>query len=137
MLNEQQLRAIDLLIEGKLNKVDIAKKVKRSRQWLYESVINNDESKAEVDKRLQEIQNDGMSRIKSNLGRCIDNIIALANNAESDKIKLDANQYLVNRIYGGITTKNDDKEDKEDKDKLTNEDIENEFSKFKKMKKAQ
>jgi len=134
MLSEQQIMAIDMLIEGKVSKTDIAKKVKRSRQWLYDSVINDDESKATMDKRLQEIKNEGMNRIKSNLGDIINNIIALANNADSDNIKLQANQYLLNRVVGGITTKLEDVTGKEEKDALTNEEIEGEFSKFKRIK---
>lgn len=126
--------AVDLLIEGKSSKTDIAKKVKRSRQWLYDSVINDGESKATMDARLQEIKNEGMNRIKANLGDIINNIIALANNADSDNIKLQANQYLLNRVVGGITTKLEDVTGKEEKDALTNEEIEGEFSKFKKIK---
>jgi hypothetical protein len=131
MINEKQSMAIDLLIEGIHNKIDIAKSCGKSRTWLYDSVINNDECKAEMNNRLQEIKNDGLCRIKSNLGSYINNIIMIANSAESDKIKLDANEYLINRVMGGITTKVEDVSNKKDNDNIDTNKLQNEFDKFK------
>lgn len=105
MLNEKQLMAIGLLIDGKLNKVEIAKSCGKSRQWLYDQVINNVDSKAETDKQLQVIQTNGINIIKSNLQKSIDNIIALANNSDSEKIRADCNFYLIDRVLGKVTTK--------------------------------
>lgn len=132
MINEKQSIAIDMLIEGTYNKSDIAKSCGKSRQWLYESVINDEECKAKLDERLHEVQIDGMNRIKSNLGSYISNIMQLANNSSSDKIKLDANEYLINRVMGGITTKVADvTTDEEDQDKVDKVELANEFEKFK------
>jgi ABC-type antimicrobial peptide transport system permease subunit len=130
-INEKQSMAIDMLIEGTHNKTDIAKACGKSRQWLYDSVINDEICKAEADRRLHEISTDGINRIKSNLGNYINNIVALANNADSDKIKLDSNVYLINRVMGGITNKIDDISNKDDKDTVNSDQLENEFEKFK------
>lgn len=105
MLDRDKILAIELLVDNKLNKTDIAKECKKSRQWLYESVINDVECRAEWDKRLQQIQTHGVNIIKSNLQKSIDNIIDLANNSESEKIKADCNFYLIDRVLGKTTTK--------------------------------
>jgi len=137
MLEDKKLMAINMLIEGKLPKTDIAKACGRSRQWLYDSVINDDESKAKMDRRLQEIQNDGMVRIKSNLSTVIDNIIGIANMEENCKLKFDANVYLANRVYGGITpAKSDIINEDEEKEITSKEELQDELSKYKSINKA-
>jgi len=104
MIDNEKDMAIQLLIEGKLSKVAIAKKVGRSRQWLYESVINDTLCMAEVDRRLQIVQTQGMNTIKANLDSNIQNIIYLSKNADSEKIRADCSMYLIDRCLGKTTT---------------------------------
>lgn len=107
MIDRDKMLAIELLIDNKLNKTEIAKQCNRSRQWLYDNVLNDEICRAEVDKRLQQIQTHGINVIKSNLQKSIDNIIDLANNSDSEKIKADCNFYLIDRVLGKTTTKLD------------------------------
>lgn len=106
MLDEKKIRAIDYLVEAKHTKVEIAQLVGVSRRSLYDW-LDNEEFRKEWDKRLQEIQTHGMSTLKATLGQNIANIILLATRAESEKVRLDANQYLIDRVLGKTTTKID------------------------------
>jgi len=130
MMDEKKTLAITLLLEGKLTKVEIAKKCKMSRQWLYDAVLSNPECKAEVDRRLQEIQTDGINLIKCSVTRNIENIMQLANNSDSEKIRLDANTYLLDRVFGKTTTKLDI-ENVTDKEEVTQQQLNDEFDKYK------
>ena len=107
MLDEHQELALNMVMEGKLKKTEIAKKLHRSRQWLYDAVINNEECVAEMDRRLQEIQLHCERGLKSSLQSHIDNVKLLAVTAESEKVRLDANQYLIDRVLGKTTSKMD------------------------------
>lgn len=104
MLSEDKLRAIHMLVENKHTKVSIAKMLGLSRQTLY-TWLADSEFKAELDRVIHIIQIHGESQIKANLDRYLDNIHRLAHSAESEKTKLDANQYLVDRVLGKTTAK--------------------------------
>lgn len=104
MLSENKVRAIHMLVENKHTKVNIAKMLGISRQTLY-SWLDDDEFKAELDRVVHVIQIYGENQIKANIDRYLDNIHRLAHSAESEKTRLDANQYLVDRVLGKTTTK--------------------------------
>ena len=105
MMDNDKDMAITLLIEGKLSKVAIAKKCGRSRPWLYDNVINDSEMQAEVARRLQIIQTQGMNTIKSHVDRYIENITYLANNSKDEKIVLESNRYLLDHVIGKTTAR--------------------------------
>lgn len=101
MLTKEQEKAVALYIEG--NKItDIAKVVRKSRQTVH-SWLNLDEVKAELDKRKQDLANRGNQLILKDITTYIDNIKTLANNCTDNRVKLAANQYLLNRVYGNPT----------------------------------
>lgn len=106
MLDETRLKAIDLLIAGTTTKVEIAKMCGMSRTWLYD-IMDEPEVVAEMNRRLQRIKTFGENQLKATLQDRINNIIALATNAESEKVRLDASIYLTNRVLGNTTTKLD------------------------------
>lgn len=115
MLDDKRILAIQLLIDNKLSKTEIAERCGRSRQWLYD-ILDEEEVKASLDEGLQKIRLFGESLIRSNLENSIANIVDLAHNAQSEKTRLDANIYLTNRILGTPTAKLDVKtEEKEEK----------------------
>lgn len=131
MLHEKQLLAINLLVEGKQKRTDIAKACGVSRNALYDW-MDNVEFKAEWEKSLQRIINYGEQSIKANLDKHIQNILVLANSAESEKIKLDANCYLIDRVLGKTTTKIDVTAEQKQTTELDSNQIESEFEDFKK-----
>lgn len=119
MLKENQLEAIDYLIAGTKTKEEIAKCVGIAPRTLYRW-IENQEFKVELQKRTEAFQSnlkkEAQSRMSSKLGMAIENIIELANNSASDKIKLDANVFIYESLLGKATTKIQDvtEESKED-----------------------
>lgn len=131
MINEQQSLAIDMLIEGKVSKIDIAKTCDRSRQWLYDSVINDEECKAELDARLQEIKDAGEKRIKSKVDMYIKELDKIALTSKNENTKKDVLMYLLNRIYGNPTSKLETNDNTKDNESISTNDLQNEFNKFK------
>ncbi|WP_010249190.1 phBC6A51 family helix-turn-helix protein [Acetivibrio cellulolyticus] len=106
MLDERQLKAIALLIENNRKKTEIAEIVGVSRQCIYDW-MKNTEFSTELDSRLQEIKTYGENNIKANLYKYIQTVDVLASTAESEKIRLDAAQYLIDRVLGKTTSKLD------------------------------
>lgn len=108
MLNDKQYEAIDYLVTSGKTKQEIAKAVGTSERTLYRW-INDEEFKAEWQKRIDyfqtNLQKEAKSRMSSKLGMAIENIIELANNSSSDKIKLDANVFIYESLLGKATTK--------------------------------
>ena len=103
MLDERKERAITLLLEG--NKpTNISIVVGCARQTIYEW-LKNDEFATELDRRRQEIITSGNSMILNKLSKYIDGVDIIALDSESDKSRLDALTYLIDRVLGKTTTR--------------------------------
>lgn len=122
---------ITLLIEGE-RITDIAKKLDKARSTIYEW-IKLDIVKAEMDRRKQELANQGNNYILRDLYTYIDNIKALANDKSDKRVCLAANRYLIDRIYGSPTS-TIDINNSEDADNMSETELEQELNKFKKLK---
>lgn len=90
---------------------EIAKKIGCTERAIYKWKLN-DEFKAEWNKRSLKFKSgiiqEAQDLLTSKLGIAIANIVEIANDKkESAKIRLDANEYLINRILGNTTTKID------------------------------
>lgn len=103
MLDERKEKAISMLIKGE-SITNIAVYLSISRQTVYDW-INNKEFANELDKRRQEIKSQGNSFILSELRNCIDELLKIALKGESEKVRSDTAQYLVNRVLGTPTNK--------------------------------
>lgn len=131
LLTKDQEEMITLLIEGE-RITDIAKKLDKARSTIYEW-IKLDIVKAEMDRRKQELANQGNNYILRDLYTYIDNIKALANDKSDKRVCLAANRYLIDRIYGAPTnTLELNSEDSNDN--MSETELEQELSKFKKLK---
>ncbi|MDU3548952.1 MAG: hypothetical protein E7F83_16220 [Clostridium sp.] len=109
MLTNQQIECIENLVVGTMTVAEVANKVGCTSRVIYKWK-NNGEFKAELDKRSLEFKSgiiqEAQDLLTSKLGVAISNIVDIANDKNtSDKVRLDANQYLVNRILGNTTTK--------------------------------
>lgn len=109
MLTEQQQITIDYLILGTMTIQEIADKVGISARVIYKWK-KNEEFKAELSKRTHEfktgIVDEANNILVAKLGQSIKNVIDIANDKNnSDKVRLDANFYIINRILGNTTTK--------------------------------
>lgn len=128
MLTKDQEKVITMFIEG--NKIiDIAKFVGVSRQTIY-SWLNKDDVKAELDRRKQELANQGNQLILKDITTYIDNIKELAKDKSDKRVCLAANQYLLNRIYGNPTAVIDEGNETNTGNVNENE-LENELKRFK------
>ncbi|MGO0987770.1 helix-turn-helix domain-containing protein [Clostridioides difficile] len=98
-LSEDESNAVYLLISG-LTVTEVAKAIGVTRQTIY-NWMNREHIRKEIDRRKQELTNQGNLLILKDLETYINNIKELA----SDKrVMLAANQYLINRIYGTPTS---------------------------------
>lgn len=70
MLDERKIRVIELLIEGILNKTEIAQQIGVCRQTIYEW-MEKDDFKAEFDKRLNQIKTNAAKLFDSKLDAVI------------------------------------------------------------------
>ena len=134
MLDERQLKAIELLALGELTCDEIAEKVKISPRQLARWKVK-DEFRAKWQERTKEIQSslkqEGQSRMVAKGQIAIDNILHLANTANSEKVKLDANIFVYESIFGKATSRVEDITDKQDDNSVNKEELTQEFTKFK------
>lgn len=131
-LTIQQHDMVTMLIEGNTI-TDIAKKLRVQRQTIY-NWIAKDDVKAELDRRRRDLARQGNGLILKDITTYIDNIKELANDKSDKRVCLAANQYLLNRIYGNPTAKEDETVDNtgDNTDTVT---LEAELKKFKLVKK--
>lgn len=106
MLDKRQRKAIALLIENQYKKTEIADMVGVTRQTIY-NWLENEEFVTELNDTLHKIKVFGENSIKANLQQYINQIQKLAVTAESEKTRLEAATYLVDRVLGKTTSKID------------------------------
>jgi len=98
-------------VEAILNtKKDIAKEIGIGERTLYHwmSQENFIAEWQEHSKKLKaQLMQEGSDRMVVNGKMSIQNIVYLANNAASERIRLDANEFIYESIYGKATTKID------------------------------
>ncbi|MEA4926317.1 MAG: phBC6A51 family helix-turn-helix protein [Syntrophomonadaceae bacterium] len=71
MLDQRKIKLIELIIEGSLNKTQMAEQIGVSRQCMYEW-MGQDEWIAEYDRRLQEIKTNANKLFNAKLNNVID-----------------------------------------------------------------
>lgn len=103
MLNNKQLQAIDMLMDG-VNKTAIADKIKVNRTTLY-NWLDNEEFKLELDRRQQEISKHALSDLKGDTKQILEAVKELGYKAESEAVRLSALNSLLDRILGKATAK--------------------------------
>ena len=103
MLNNKQLQAIDMLMDG-VNKTAIADKIKVNRTTLY-NWLDNEEFKLELDRRQQEISKHALSDLKGDTKQILEAVKKLGYEAESEAVRLSALNSLLDRILGKATAK--------------------------------
>ncbi|MCW6094732.1 helix-turn-helix domain containing protein [Clostridium sporogenes] len=133
VLTVKQSDMVTMLIEGH-SITDIAKKLNVTRNTIY-AWMNKDNVKAELDKRKRELSHQGNQIILKDIITYVDNIKGLANNSSDNRVKLAANQYLLNRIYGNPTSVVEDNSTNDSENIDTNV-LEDELNKFKKIRRV-
>lgn len=104
MLDDRKTLAIQHLAEGEKTKTDIAKMIGVSRQALY-NWLDDDEFKAELDRRLQQRKVLVEKIIDSKLENAVDQLIDLANTTDNARVKAQTLQYIIDRGLGKATNR--------------------------------
>lgn len=126
ILNDKKLMAVQLLVDGELNKTDIAKRCEISRQSLYDW-LDNEEFKKELDRRIQQRKGLVEKIIDSKLEGAVDQLFRLADTTENARVKAQILQYIIDRGLGKPTTKLDVAAEMKPKQTLTKDVLEAEF----------
>lgn len=129
MLNERQKKECELYAEGETI-TNIAKICNTSRQTVYED-MKRDEWKANLDELVTEIKVQGEKKIMSKVDKYIGELDKIAMTSKSENTKKDVLMYLLNRIYGSPTNKNQDITDNKDDNNIDKDTLQNDFNKFK------
>lgn len=105
MLTDKQNKAINMLFEG-MDKTRIAEELGISRTTLYKW-FKDDDFIAERHRREQEFCKNALSDLKGNAKKLLDEVEKLAYTADSEAIRLQALQSLLDRIFGKASTKSE------------------------------
>lgn len=107
MLDDRKIKFIELYLKktDDVTMADIAKDVGVSRTTLWEWLNHDEEVKNEVDRLERQKRILLRHRVANEAGSAFDVIVDLAHNADLEKTKLDAAQYIVNRYDGNPTAK--------------------------------
>ncbi|MDX8367846.1 phBC6A51 family helix-turn-helix protein [Cytobacillus sp. IB215665] len=107
MLDERKILAINLLVDGGLQKTEIAKQIGVSRQTLYDWMGNDKEFIAELNRRLQGYKILCEKAIDSRLENALKELWTLQQKTNNSKVKADVLKYFVDRALGKPTTKHE------------------------------
>ena len=132
-LTDKEKKVAQLIVEG-VNITQIAKIVGVSRPTIYDW-LKHEELKATIAELTTEIKNAAEKKINSNVDLYVSELEKIALTGKSEKNKLDALQYILNRIFGTPTTKTADVTEEENK-KENPEELKEEFNRFRIRNKA-
>lgn len=122
VLNKKHYEAIELLVKGE-NITNVAKIVGVDRTSIY-NWFKDKEFKATLNEYQQSIKTEGENIIKGKLTTYISELERIALTGKSEKNKLDALEYLVNRVMGTPTNKVEQTvETKEEESNISIDDI--------------
>ena len=100
-LEEKQYKVMELIIQGETIS-DIAKMMKVSRGTIY-NWLDDENFKADLNKQRQEIKDASKERINANIGIYIGELHKIATTSQSEKARIEASVYLLNRVLGTPT----------------------------------
>ena len=92
---------MELIIQGETIS-DIAKMMKVSRGTIY-NWLDDENFKADLNKQRQEIKDASKERINANIGIYIGELHKIATTSPSEKARIEASTYLLNRVLGTPT----------------------------------
>ncbi|WP_461206912.1 helix-turn-helix domain-containing protein [Clostridium sp. DL1XJH146] len=107
IITKEQDIMIDMLLQGE-NISDVAKKIGVTRQTIY-TWKDKEHVRAELESRRRMIKKSANDRITRDVCTYVDNIKDLANNSTDQRVRLQANRYLIDQCLGSPTTTKEDK----------------------------
>lgn len=114
ILSKEQSDMIDMMLEG-VPMTNIAKEIGVHRSTLY-VWKDLDYVRAELEERRRQLRKAAKDKLTANVTNYVANLIELANNSSDQRVKLQANKYLLDQAIGSPGTT---KEDKDINDKTT------------------
>ena len=100
-LDNRQLKAIELLASGETIRV-VADSVGVNRKTIYDW-LKKENFKAELDRQVKELKSNIEKKLLSNVNPFLDELTKIALYSDSDKTRLDAITYCINRLVGTPT----------------------------------
>lgn len=100
-LDARQLKAIELLASGETVRV-VADSVGVNRKTVYDW-LKKENFKAELDRQVKELKSNVEKKLLSNVNPFLDELTKIALYSDSDKTRLDAITYCINRLVGTPT----------------------------------
>lgn len=111
-LDARQLKAIELLASGETVRV-VADSVGVNRKTVYDW-LKKENFKAELDRQVKELKSNVEKKLLSNVNPFLDELTKIALYSDSDKTRLDAITYCINRLVGTPTKVQQDITEKEE-----------------------
>ena len=102
-LTEEQIKAIEMLVYGATNK-EVAETIKVSERTVLRWK-KLPQFRDEMDRQYAMVKDDVDRRIARFANAILKSIYDLSRNSKSDKVKLDASIYLLNRLVGTPVSK--------------------------------
>ncbi|NFL87490.1 HTH domain-containing protein [Clostridium botulinum] len=101
IINIDKDRMIDMLLSG-ISIAEIARKLNVSRQTIY-AWKKEKEVVAELESRRQQLKKTGQDKISSDICTYIDNMKEMANQKTDNRVRFQANKYLIDQCLGSPT----------------------------------
>ena len=118
-VDEIKTKVIDEILEGK-KMTEIAKDNGLYRSLLYRW-LKEDKFKAELEARRAQLRKAASDKITGRVDHLVVNMLDMADNSTDNRVRYNANKYLLDRALGTPTTAREDTADTGDnKDKDTN-----------------
>lgn len=132
VITKDQDIMIEMLLQGE-NISDIAKKIGCTRQSIY-NWKDKPHIKVELDARRRDLKKSAHNLITRDICTYVDNIKDLANNSTDQRVRLQANKYLIDQCLGSPTVAKEEtiNTDIGDKDKDSNT-LKNELNEIKNL----
>ena len=111
-LDARQLKAIELLASGETVRV-VADSVGVNRKTVYDW-LKKENFKADLDRQVKELKSNVEKKLLSNVNPFLDELTKIALYSDSDKTRLDAITYCINRLVGTPTKVQQDITEKEE-----------------------
>lgn len=131
MITKEQSEMIDYLIEGK-SISEIAKVLNKARTTIY-AWLKLDQVNEELEDRKRELTRVARDKINSSVDMCINNLLELANFSNDQRVKMQANKYLLDRALGTPTIAKEEENDSGNKDYKNKNDLKDDLEKIKKL----
>ncbi|MGN9161237.1 helix-turn-helix domain-containing protein [Clostridium sulfidigenes] len=120
ILSKEQSDMIDMMLEG-VPMTSIAKEIGVHRSTLY-VWKDLDYVRAELEERRRQLRKAAKDKLTANVTNYVANLIELANNSSDQRVKLQANKYLLDQAIGSpsVTKEETNTPGNGDKSKDTN-----------------